>query len=83
VLVTYVDTCVACSCSSLRDEGGRRPLPGSPACSARCACHEAPPASLLRAARATAAAAANDAVRSRLFLAGRAAGRTLARPAVR
>lgn len=83
MLVTYVDTCVACSCDYLRDEGGRRPLPGAPACSARCACHEAPPAALLRTARASAAAAANDAVRSRLYRAGRARGRTLASPAVR
>jgi hypothetical protein len=83
VLVTYVDTCVVCSCSSLRDEGGRRPLPGVPSCSARCACHEAPPASLLRSARATAAAAANDAVRARLFRARRAGARTFAQPAVR
>lgn len=83
MLVTYVDRCVACSCSSLRDEGGRRPLPGLQLCGAGCACHQAPPAGLVRATRATAAAAANDAVRLRFLRRGRVHGQTLRRPAVR
>ena len=72
MLVTYVDRCAVCDCSSLRDEGGRRPVPGLVSCgSAGCPCHDAPPAASFRPSRAVAAAAANDAVRFRLFRRGR------------
>lgn len=67
MLVSYVDRCAVCACSSLRDEGGRRPVPGLGACASGCPCHDAPPAALLRSTRASAAARGNDAVRFRLF----------------
>lgn len=41
MLVTYVDRCTTCSCSSLRDEDGPRPLPGVAGCGRSCRCHGA------------------------------------------
>ena len=67
MLVSYVDRCAVCACSSLRDEGGRRPVPGLKACSSGCPCHDTVPASVARSARASASALSNDAVRFRLF----------------
>lgn len=63
MLVTYVDRCAACSCSSLRDEGGRRPVPGLSSCGDDCRCHGPAP----RSARAVLAAHRADAARLRLF----------------
>ena len=54
MLVTYVDRCSACSCSSLRDEGGPRPLPGAIGCGRSCKCHAT--ASNVRAVQAAVAA---------------------------
>ncbi|MCU1691236.1 MAG: hypothetical protein JWM64_327 [Frankiales bacterium] len=71
MLVSYVDRCAVCSCSSLRDEGGRRPVPGLGACVSGCPCHDAPPAAVLRSTRASSAALGNDAARFRLFRRGR------------
>ncbi len=67
MLVSYVDRCTVCSCSSLRDEGGRRPVPGLVGCASGCPCHDAPPAALVRSTRASSAALGNDAARFRLF----------------
>ena len=99
MLVTYVDRCAVCACSSLRDEGGRRPVPGLRTCgslrsasssssatsatSAGCPCHDAPPAVAYRSARAVAAAGGNDAVRVRLFRRTRHRVAATARPAYR
>ena len=83
MLVTYVDRCAVCDCSSLRDEGGRRPVPGLRSCAAGCPCHDGPPAVAYRSARAVAAAAGNDAVRFRLFRRTRHTVGDVARPAVR
>ena len=68
MLVTYVDRCAACSCSSLRDEGGRRPVPGLTLCADGCRCHGPAP----RSARASLASHAADAARLRLFRRSRA-----------
>lgn len=67
MLVTYVDRCSSCSCSSLRDEAGTRPLPGVLGCGRSCRCH-AP----LHSARAVAASLGHDAARFRLFRRSRA-----------
>ena len=83
MLVTYVDRCGVCSCSSLRDEGGRRPVPGLAACRSGCPCHDAPPASLVRSARAATAAFSNDAARFRLFRRGRRVAHATEHPAAR
>lgn len=83
MLVTYVDRCAVCACSSLRDEGGRRPVPGLVSCSDGCPCHDAPPAVVHRSARASAAAMSNDAARFRLFRRTRRAAGSLAPSAAR
>jgi hypothetical protein len=69
MLVTYVDRCSACACSSLRDEGGRRPLPGVVGCGKACRCH-AP----LHSARAATVSMAHDAARFRFWRRTRGAG---------
>jgi hypothetical protein len=66
VLVTYVDRCSACSCSSLRDEAGRRPVPGLGGCGESCRCHcLTTPA--VKVARVGAASLAGDAGRFRFW----------------
>ena len=62
MLVTYVDRCPTCSCTSLRDEGESRPLPDSVGCGRSCRCH-APAHSV----RATQAGLAADAARFRFW----------------
>lgn len=62
MLVTYVDRCTSCSCSSLRDEAGARPLPDTVGCGRSCRCH-APQHSV----RATQAGLAADAARFRFW----------------
>lgn len=69
VLVTYVDRCPTCSCSSLRDDAGPRPLPGVSSCGASCRCH-AP----LHSTRAVHAALTADAARLRFWRRSRGAG---------
>ena len=84
MLVTYVDRCAVCACSSLRDEGGRRPVPGlSTSCAGGCACHDAPPAAISRSARASSAASGHDAARFRLFRRARRTAASTRQPAVR
>ncbi len=83
MLVTYVDRCTVCSCSSLRDEGGRRPVPGLVSCAAGCPCHSVPPAAISRSARALSAGLSNDAARFRLFRRSRRVAETAGHPAVR
>ncbi|MCW2606614.1 MAG: hypothetical protein JWO60_1307 [Frankiales bacterium] len=81
MLVSYVDRCAVCACSSLRDEGGRRPVPGLTSCASGCPCHDTVPASGVRSARASAAAMSNDAVRFRLFRRARRAAVSAGHPA--
>ncbi|MGZ6826425.1 MAG: hypothetical protein ACXVGH_06495 [Mycobacteriales bacterium] len=69
MLVTYVDRCPSCTCSSLRDEAGQRPLPGVVGCGRACRCH-AP----LHSARAVTAAVGHDAARFRRWRRSRAGG---------
>ena len=87
MLVTYVDRCAVCSCSSLRDEGGRRPVPGLMSCSsaesAGCPCHQTPPAAIARSARAATAGLSNDAARFRLFRRSRRVAQVTEQPAAR
>ena len=73
MLVTYVDRCATCSCSSLRDEQGPRPLPGVSSCGAACRCH-AP----MHSSRAVHAALVADAARFRFWRRARAAGNEVA-----
>lgn len=69
MLVTYVDRCASCACSSLRDEAGPRPLPGLVGCGRACRCH-APQHS----ARAVQASALQDAARLSFWRRARGAG---------
>ena len=62
MLVTYVDRCSSCSCSSLRDASGPRPLPTGTSCGTACRCH-AP----LHSSRAVHAALLSDAARFRFW----------------
>lgn len=62
MLVTYVDRCAHCACSTLRDDAGRRPVPGLVTCGKACRCH-AP----VRSARAVVATLGADAARFRLL----------------
>jgi hypothetical protein len=73
MLVTYVDRCSACACSSLRDEGGQRPLPGVVGCGRACRCH-----ANQHGLRAASAVTANDAARFRFWRRARAAGEGVA-----
>lgn len=73
MLVTYVDRCSACSCSSLRDEGGRRPVPGLSVCEG-CRCH----GTNARSARATYATLDADVTRYRLLRRMRRAAHAMA-----
>lgn len=73
MLVTYVDRCTSCACSSLRDESGQRPLPGVVGCGRSCKCH-AP----LLSARAVTASLAHDAARFRFWRRARTAGEGVA-----
>ena len=71
MLVTYVDRCTSCACSSLRDDAGRRPVPGVTTCGRTCRCHtaELAAASSLRAVEAATSA---DAARFRFWRRSRA-----------
>lgn len=76
MLVTYVDRCSSCACSSLRDESGLRPLPahmGTVGCGRSCRCH-AP----IHSARAITASLAQDVTRFRFWRRARAAGEGVA-----
>ncbi len=68
MLVTYVDRCTSCACSSLRDETGQRPVPGAVGCGRACRCHG--PQYSVRAVQAVRSA---DAARLRFWRRGRAA----------
>lgn len=73
MLVTYVDRCSSCSCSSLRDETGPRPLPGVSSCGSSCRCH-----ATVSSSRAISAALSADAARFRFWRRSRAAGSEVA-----
>jgi hypothetical protein len=62
VLVTYVDRCSSCACSSMRDDSGSRPVPGVVGCGRACRCH-----ATQHAVRAVVAAHAADAARFRFW----------------
>lgn len=81
MLVTYVDRCPSCACSSLRDEQGRRPVPGLTLCEDGCRCHA--PSTGARSARASLAATAADAARLRFWRRSRSVARVTFRPAAR
>jgi hypothetical protein len=66
VLVTYVDRCTSCACSSLRDDAGRRPVPGVTSCGRSCRCHAAELAAA-SSVRAVEAATSADAARFRFW----------------
>ena len=73
MLVTYVDRCASCACSTLRDDGGRRPVPGVVGCGRACRCHASQ-----HAVRAVGAAQSADAARFRFWRKARAAGGAVA-----
>ncbi len=73
MLVTYVERCTHCTCSSLRDESGNRPMPGVVGCGRACSCH-APQIN----ARAVSASLAHDAARFRFWRRTRAAAEAVA-----
>jgi hypothetical protein len=73
MLVTYVDRCTTCACSSLRDEGGQRPVPGVVGCGRACRCHAAQ-----HGLRAATSVLANDAARFRFWRRARAASEGVA-----
>ncbi len=62
MLVTYVDRCAHCACTSLRDESGQRPVPGAVGCGHACRCH-----ATQHSVRAVQAVLAADASRLRFW----------------
>ncbi len=73
MLVTYVDRCTSCACSSLRDEEGQRPLPGATSCGRTCRCHAGE-----QGTRAVAAVLAADSARFRFWRRSKATGNEIA-----
>jgi hypothetical protein len=73
VLVSYVDRCTSCACSSLRDDDGRRPVPGVVGCGRACRCHASQ-----HAVRAVGAAQSADAARFRFWRRARGSGEAVA-----